>query len=108
MIPLYYSSGYVIKLRLRCSGFAKAKTSYGSGCGSATLVGSFLSDGFIKGMTSTSMEFDIAISFLFVNSFKLSYKMYRYLFILSRMVLELHARPRSKVKFIKHVELNLT
>ncbi len=73
------------------------------------LVGSFLSDGVIRGMTSTSMEFDIAISFLFVNSFKLSYKRYRYeyLCILSRMVLELHARPRSKVKFIKHVELKI-
>ncbi len=38
------------------------------------LVGSFLSDGFIRGMTSTSMEFDVALSFLFVNSFKLSHK----------------------------------
>jgi hypothetical protein len=82
-----YNSGYVVNLRLRDSGFAKAKTygSYGSGCGS----GSFLSDGFIRGMTRTSMEFDVALSFLFVNSFKLSSKRFhsgkRY-FFLSRKV----------------------
>jgi hypothetical protein len=69
--------------------------------GSATLVGYFLSDGFIRGMTSTRMEFDVALSFLFVNSFKLSRKRFQY------GTRFFSCLERFKVKFIDHVKLKI-